>query len=190
MHERRELLFERDGETTRLLCPGVGEFTGAIPPGGMLGPGQDAGVLIVTGRSYFLRVPESVSGRVQNPLPERIHQPVGYRTVLYELAPISADGALESAAAEEEAGSGLALRATQTGRFYHRPSPDEPTFVEVGSVISEGDVVGLVEVMKTFAHVTYQATGAMPSKARVVRILVGDGDEMHEGEPLIEVEAP
>ena len=190
MHERRELLFERDGETTRLLCPGVGEFTGAIPPGGMLGPGQDAGVLIVTGRSYFLRVPESVSGRVQNPLPERIHQPVGYRTVLYELAPISADGALESAAAEEEAGSGLALRATQTGRFYHRPAPDEPTCVEVGSVISEGDVVGLVEVMKTFAHVTYQATGAMPSKARVVRILVGDGDEMHEGEPLIEVEAP
>jgi len=99
MYERRELLFERDGETTRLLSPGVGEFTCAIGPGGMLGPGQDAGVLIVTGRSYFLRVPDGVSGRVQNALPGRIHEPVGYRTVLYELAPISAEAA---AAADED----------------------------------------------------------------------------------------
>lgn len=191
MYERRELLFERDGETTRLLSPGVGEFTCAIGPGGMLGPGQDAGVLIVTGRSFFLRVPDGVSGRVQNPLPGRIHEPVGYRTVLYELAPISAEAAAAAqaaAAAEDEAG--LVLRANQTGRFYHRPSPDEPPFVEVGSVIGEGDVVGLVEVMKTFAHVTYRASGGLPSRAKVVKLLVGDGEEMQEGAPLIEVEAP
>ena len=124
MYERRELLSERDGETTRLLCPGVGEFTCAVAPGGMLGPGQDAGVLIVTGRSFFLRVPDGVSGRVQNPLPGRIHQPVGYRSVLYELAPISAEGALESAAAEEEAGSGLALR--DVGRQHEQTTVWEP----------------------------------------------------------------
>jgi acetyl-CoA carboxylase biotin carboxyl carrier protein len=189
MNERRDLLFEREGETTRLLSPGVGEFTCAIPPGGLLGPGQDAGVIIVTGRSYFLRVPDSISGRVRNPLPDRVHQPVGYRDVLYELTPVAADGESAAVGEEEETGTGLVLRATQTGRFYHRPSPDEPAFVEVGSVIGEGDVVGLVEVMKTFAHVTYRATGSMPKRAKVVRLVVGDGEEMRTGEPLIEVEA-
>ena len=81
----------------------------------------------------------------------------------------------------------MVLKASQTGRFYHRPSPDEPPFVEVGSVVEDGDAVGLVEVMKTFAHVVYRAEGGLPVKGEVVKVLVGDGEEMREGEGLIEV---
>jgi len=188
MNQIFELIAEQDGETTRLLSPGVGEFTCAVSSGSLLGPGQDAGVLIVTGRPRYLRVPAGVSGRIQNERPEKVHEPVGYRTVLYELAPVSAGGEeAEEEAAGAEAG-GLELKASQTGRFYHRPSPDEPPFVEVGTIVEEGDAVGLVEVMKTFAHVVYRAEGGLPVRGKVVKVLVGDGEEMRQGAGLIEVE--
>lgn len=188
MNQNFELIAEKDGEVTRLLSPGVGEFTCAVTSGALLGPGQDAGVLIVTGRPRYLKVPPGVAGRVQNERPERVHEPVGYRTVLYELAPVSSG--VEDAAAEvgDAASGGLVLKASQTGRFYHRPSPDEPPFVEVGGIVEEGDVVGLVEVMKTFAHVVYRAEGGLPVKGKVVKVLVGDGEEMRGGGGLIEVE--
>ena len=35
------------------------------------------------------------------------------------------------------------------GTFYRRPSPDKPVFKEVGDVVAVGDVIGLIEVMKS-----------------------------------------
>ena len=188
MQQQIDLLAEQDGEITRLLSPGVGAFTCAVPAGALLGPGQDAGVLIVAGRPKYLRVPAGVAGRVTKERPEKVHEPVGYRTVLYELAPVSAGSEVGDVAALDEETGGMVLKASQTGRFYHRPSPDEPPFVQVGSVVQDGVVVGLVEVMKTFAHVVYRAHGGLPVRGKVVRVLVGDGEEMREGEGLIEIE--
>lgn len=187
MQETADLILERDGETTRLLSPGVGEFTCAVRTGGLLGPGQDAGVLIVAGRPVHLRVPQGVAGRITSPRPERVHAPVGYRALLYVLAPL--EGADFAAEAEATASAeGLVLRAPQTGRFYHRPAPDEPAFVSPGDEVSEGDAVGLIEVMKTFAHVTYAATGGLPPRAKVKRYLEDDGAEVNEGDALVEFE--
>lgn len=45
------------------------------------------------------------------------------------------------------------------GTFYQRPSPDQPTFKAPGDPVSLGDVLGLVEVMKTFIEVTAEAAG-------------------------------
>lgn len=39
------------------------------------------------------------------------------------------------------------------GTFYRRPSPDQPPYKEVGDSVAKGDVVGLVEVMKSFHEV-------------------------------------
>ena len=187
MHETLDLILERDGDATRLLSPGVGLFTCAVPPGGLLGPGQDAGVLLVLGRPLQLRVPAGVAGRVTSPLPQRVQSPVDYRATLYELEPV--ESALDAAQDAEAAfDGGLVLRAPQAGRFYHRPGPDEPAFVSSGDEVSEGDAVGLIEVMKTFAHVTYASTGGLPARAKVKRYLKDDGAEVSEGEPLLEFE--
>lgn len=187
MRDTIDLLVEHDGETTRLLSPGVGSFTCAAPEGALLGAGQDAGVLLVTGRPVYLRIPAGVAGRVASSAPERVHQPVGYRTVLYELSSVES-AASEAAQAASESTAGLFLPSPQAGRFYHRPGPDEPNFVQPGEELSEGRSVGLIEVMKTFAHVTYQASGALPATARVKRYVAADGAEVEQGEPLLELE--
>lgn len=185
-----ELLVERDGAALRLRSPAVGFFTEALPRGRVLTPGEPAGVLLVLGRALKLVVPADIAGVIVSERPERVHEPVGYGQVLYEL------GALESAvasgvhedAAASQAASGLVLRSPQSGRFYRRPSPDAEPFAAEGAELGEGDPVGMIEVMKTFASVPYRAAGGLPPRARVVRWIAADTSDVAEGDPLLELE--
>ncbi|WP_462421535.1 acetyl-CoA carboxylase [Salinicoccus sp. Marseille-QA3877] len=45
------------------------------------------------------------------------------------------------------------------GVFYRKPSPDEEVFVNEGDEIKEGDVIGLVEVMKSFHELKAESSG-------------------------------
>lgn len=47
------------------------------------------------------------------------------------------------------------------GTFFRRPSPDKPSYKEDGSAVAVGDVVGLVEVMKTFYEVKAETAGTV-----------------------------
>jgi acetyl-CoA carboxylase biotin carboxyl carrier protein len=64
------------------------------------------------------------------------------------------------------------------GTFYRKPSPDQPPFKSDGDAVAEGDVIGLVEVMKSFHEV--KATTAGTLKA----FLVDDEDAVMAGQPL------
>ena len=189
MENSLELLVQSAEGRTHLLSPSVGLFTRARRRGELLRAGAEAGVLLTLGRPTRLVVPAGLEGRVLSELPERVCAPVGYRSVLYELAPIAAaEPAIPPDERAREHGSALLFRATQSGRFYHRPTPDAPPFIAQGSIVADGDPIGLVEVMKTFAHLTYRATSGLPKRARILRILVSDGAEIAEGDPLLELE--
>ncbi|HIV82128.1 MAG TPA: biotin carboxyl carrier domain-containing protein [Candidatus Salinicoccus merdavium] len=45
------------------------------------------------------------------------------------------------------------------GVFYRKPSPDEEVFVNEGDEVKEGDIIGLVEVMKSFHELKAEASG-------------------------------
>ena len=81
----------------------------------------------------------------------------------------------------------LVVHSPQSGRFHLHPSPGEAPFVSIGAVVEVGQPIGLIEVMKTFAHVRYGGRD-LPSRGRVTRVLVEDGAEVAAGEPLIEIE--
>jgi biotin carboxyl carrier protein len=53
------------------------------------------------------------------------------------------------------------IRSPIPGTFYRRPSPDEPVYKEVGDTVAAGDVVGLVEVMKSFIEVKAETAGTI-----------------------------
>ncbi|MEO0323090.1 MAG: biotin/lipoyl-containing protein, partial [Myxococcota bacterium] len=82
---------------------------------------------------------------------------------------------------------GLVFRAPLAGRFYARPTPDEPPFVAAGQEIATGATVCLLEVMKTFHRVSYGGLG-LPERATVARVLVSDGDDLDEGTPILALE--
>ncbi|MDR9486145.1 MAG: acetyl-CoA carboxylase [Sediminimonas sp.] len=45
------------------------------------------------------------------------------------------------------------------GTFYHRPSPNDAPYKAKGDAVAVGDVIGLIEVMKTFIEVKAEAAG-------------------------------
>ncbi len=67
------------------------------------------------------------------------------------------------------------------GVFYHRPSPDQAVFKSVGDQVSEGDTVGLVEVMKSFHEIKSTTTGIFAG------YLVDNEGTVQAGQALVEI---
>jgi len=191
MTDRRLELIARDTDRGLELCsPEVGLFTCAVAEGRVVTGGEQVGRLKQLERSWRLFVPAGVTGVVRSKSPERVHEPVGWGDVLYELGPLEGEAlhAAAPAAAGKDSGGLLLLRASQSGRFWHRAAPTDPPFAAPGQQLEVGQPVGLIEVMKTFAPVPYQAGGGLPARARVVRLIAADGADVREGDPLLEVE--
>ena len=188
MDRHVELLLSKEDGALRLRSPEVGLFTCALVRGSLVAPGARAGRILALGETITLVVPPGAMGRVVIDRPERVHHPVGYGDTIYELEPIGDVAAEEAAEGREETGD-LVLRAPYSGRFWHRPAPSDPPFLRPGDPLGAATTVGLIEVMKTFPHLAYGSSKALPASAEFVRYLVEDGAEVSEGSPLIEVRA-
>jgi acetyl-CoA carboxylase biotin carboxyl carrier protein len=60
--------------------------------------------------------------------------------------------------------------------------PGSPPFISVGATVSEGDTLLIVEAMKTMNHIP------APRSGMIKRVLVGDGDAVEFGAPLVIIE--
>ena len=67
------------------------------------------------------------------------------------------------------------------GTFYRKPSPDQPAFKVIGDTVAVGDVIGLIEVMKSFNEVTADQAGTL------VAFIADDEEPVMAGQPLIEL---
>jgi len=73
------------------------------------------------------------------------------------------------------------IKSPTIGTFYTRRNPDEEPFVQVGTIIQEGDPVCVLEAMKLFNEVTSDVSG------KVVDILVEDGQVVDYNQPLFAI---
>ena len=67
------------------------------------------------------------------------------------------------------------------GTFYRSPSPDAPTFVEVGSVIRPGQTLCIIEAMKLMNEIEADCAGT------VAEILVENGKSVEFGQKLFKI---
>lgn len=68
------------------------------------------------------------------------------------------------------------------GTAYRRPSPEAKAYVEVGSVVSAGDKILLIEAMKTFNDIV------APHSGTVTAIFVDDKQPVEFGQILMSIE--
>lgn len=98
-------------------------------------------------------------------------------------APTAAPAAAEAPAAQEDPASHPgAVTSPMVGTVYMQAEPGAPAFISVGASVSEGDTLLIVEAMKTMNHIH------APKAGTIKRILVGDGDAVEFGTPLVIVE--
>ncbi|CAM5180228.1 acetyl-CoA carboxylase biotin carboxyl carrier protein subunit [Bosea thiooxidans] len=94
-------------------------------------------------------------------------------------APVAAAAPAESKPTAAHPG---AVTSPMVGTAYRRPSPEAKPFVEIGSVVKQGERILLVEAMKTFNDIV------APRAGKVTAILVEDGQPVEYGEPLLVIE--
>ncbi len=51
------------------------------------------------------------------------------------------------------------IQSPLPGTFYHKPSPDDAPYKTKGDAVAVDDVIGLIEVMKTFIEVKAEQAG-------------------------------
>ena len=96
-----------------------------------------------------------------------------------DAAPAPGPSVVSAASAAQHAD---AITAPLTGVFYRSPSPQTPAFVEVGSPVAAGDVIGLIEAMKLFNEIRSTKSGT------VRRIVADNGQLVRAHQPLIELD--
>jgi acetyl-CoA carboxylase biotin carboxyl carrier protein len=74
------------------------------------------------------------------------------------------------------------IKSPLPGTFYRRPNPETDPYVSEGDRVQPGDVVGLVEIMKSFHEVVSDAEGV------IARFLVANEDLVDAGQDLIALE--
>lgn len=87
-----------------------------------------------------------------------------------------------SAPAAPEPPAGHIVRSPMVGTFYRSASPGAKPFVEIGSVVKEGDPICIIEAMKIMNEIEADRSGT------VTRILCDNGQAVEFGQPLLILE--
>ena len=101
-------------------------------------------------------------------------------------APAAAPAPAEAPAAEAAASAAApaadnAVLSPMVGTFYRAPSPEAPSFVEVGQTVRVGDVLCIVEAMKMMNQIEADRAGT------VTAIHVENGEAVEFDQPLISI---
>ena len=128
-----------------------------------------------------------VKGATPSGTPVATHQMVLPAAQALPAAPVAAPTAAEiadaaavtaAAVAAEVAAAGHTVKSPMVGTFYRASSPGAKSFVEVGSVVKEGDAICIIEAMKILNEIEADASGT------ITQILVDNGQAVEFGQPM------
>ena len=106
-------------------------------------------------------------------------QPVLQQTAVpQQIAPIASTPVAPAA----ENSNYITIKSPMIGTFYRKPSPDKPLFVEVGSTVTKGNVLCVIEAMKLFNEIESEISG------KIVKVLVDNASPVEYDQPLFLVE--
>lgn len=77
---------------------------------------------------------------------------------------------------------GTEIASPMVGTFYTKPSPDSPAFVEVGSVVSEGQTLCIIEAMKVMNEIKAETSGT------IVAVCASDSSPVQYGDALFRIQ--
>ena len=97
-------------------------------------------------------------------------------------APASSPEQAQSSSPISAPANTVTIKSPMIGTFYRKPSPDKPTFVEVGDEVIPGKVVCVIEAMKLFNEIESEVKG------KIVKVLVEDASPVEYDQPLFLVE--
>lgn len=110
----------------------------------------------------------------------QVMQPVAAPAPAPAPAPAGGAPAEAPAPAAEEKGISV-VTSPMVGTFYRAPSPDSPSFADVGTKVGADTVVCIIEAMKVMNEIQSEISGT------VTEVLVENGEAVEYGQPLFKV---
>ena len=83
---------------------------------------------------------------------------------------------------EEDNSNYFTIKSSMIGTFYRSSSPENPSFVNVGDTIKEGDTICIIEAMKLFNEIESEVSGT------IIKVLVDDATPIEFDQPLFLVD--
>jgi acetyl-CoA carboxylase biotin carboxyl carrier protein len=110
--------------------------------------------------------------------------PMAMHAVQYAAPPVAAAAApvVEIVAPEPVVVAGHTVKSPMVGTFYRSASPGAVSFVEIGSVVKEGDTLCIIEAMKILNEIEADKSG------KVSQILCENGQAVEYGQAMFTIE--
>lgn len=75
----------------------------------------------------------------------------------------------------------LTITSPMVGTFYGSPSPESSPFVSLGTKVSKGDILCIVEAMKLMNEIECEYNG------EIVKVLIEEGQMVEYGQPMFKI---
>jgi acetyl-CoA carboxylase biotin carboxyl carrier protein len=96
--------------------------------------------------------------------------------------PVEASAAVDAPTAQEPKGGGNDVKSPMVGTFYSAPEPGAKPYVSVGSRVSKGQILCIIEAMKIMNEIESEVAGV------VTEVLASDAQPVEYGQPLFRID--
>ena len=104
------------------------------------------------------------------------------RAFKVDYSPVQRDEVTTKEASQKSIANPSTIKSPMVGTVYLSPSPDEPTYIQVGKKIKKGDTILIIEAMKTMNQIPSTLEGT------VKEILVNNESPVEFDTPLVIIE--
>ena len=129
--------------------------------------------LEITEAEGKVRIVKGGSGVVHSYAPAPVYAPTVPMAIAAGPAPTPAPA---------EVAAGHTVKSPMVGTFYRSASPGAKAYVEVGTVVKEGETICIIEAMKILNEIEADKSGT------ITRILCDNGQAVEYGQPLFIIE--
>jgi len=96
-------------------------------------------------------------------------------------APAAAPSMTAPAGPQTPVAEGAEITSPMVGTFYRKPAPDAPSFVDVGTTVSEGQTLCIIEAMKVMNEIKAEKAGT------ICATVAEDGTPVQFGDVLFRI---
>jgi acetyl-CoA carboxylase biotin carboxyl carrier protein len=138
---------------------------------------------ITSDKGIKIRISKSPSGRGMQVAPQQVMAPM-VAAAPAPARPTPADGtaAVEEPAKAPAKSAGTEVKSPMVGTFYGAPEPGAKPYVSVGSRVSKGQILCIIEAMKIMNEIESEVAGV------VTEVLASDAQPVEYGQALFRID--
>jgi len=138
---------------------------------------------ITSDKGVKIRISKSPSGRGVQMAPQPVIAPmVAAAPAPARPTPAEGVGAIEEPAKAPAKSAGTEVKSPMVGTFYGAPEPGAKPYVSVGSRVSKGQILCIIEAMKIMNEIESEVAGV------VTEVLASDAQPVEYGQALFRID--